>query len=367
MKELFTKLYIKSKTLTGSLSISAAEIAKFIGGEVAGDGSAKINDMSSVAFCKPGNITFASNEEDLAAAEKSPASCILTTVKKEKYAKTAIVVDDMKKALTMMYNAMLELKPRPKGEVHPTAVISQSARIGRNAMVGPYAVIEDDVKIGDNARIGSGCFVGKETVMGDLCELFSNVVLYPQTVLGDKVTIHAGSVIGADGFGYVPRGEKIYKVPQMGNVIIGDNVEIGANSCVDRGTFTTTVIGSSTKLDNLVQVAHNVKIGKAVLIAAHVGIGGSTEIGDNTMIGGSVGVSDHVTMGNNVKVGGKSGVHGKIKDGVTVMGYPAIDADDFRKFMAARSLLVKHLSRLKKLIRQTPDDGETSEKQTKEG
>ncbi len=357
MKNLVTNLYLKAKTMGGELTLSADEISRFIGGKVMGDGGAKVKDMSSAAFAKEGDITFASTEEELSAAEKSKASCVLTTVKKDRYSKPVILVDDIKRALTVMYNAMLEIKPPRKGSIHPTAVISEKTRLGKNVSVGPYAVIEEDVQIGDNSAIGANCYVGRKTAIGNNCRIYPNTVIYDQTVIRDKVIVHSGSVIGADGFGYVPRGEKIYKVPQMGNVIIEDNVEIGANTCIDRGTFANTVVGEGTKIDNLVQVAHNTKIGRNVLIAGQTGIAGSCEIGDGTMMGGNVGVADHVRVGKNAKIGAKTGVHGHVPEGKTIFGYPYREADEARKMHALLSLLIKHSRKLRAFLRTLPEPG----------
>jgi UDP-3-O-[3-hydroxymyristoyl] glucosamine N-acyltransferase len=355
MKNLLTNLYLKAKTLGGELTLSADEISKIIGGKVIGDGATKIKDMSSTAFAKEGDITFASTEEGLLAAEKSKAACVLTTVKKDRYSKPVILIDDIKRALTVMYNAMLEIKPPRKGAVHPTAVVSEKARLGKNVSVGPYAVIEENAEIGDNSVIDANCYVGRETTIGNDCRIYPNTVIYDQTVIRNKVIVHSGSVIGADGFGYVPKGEKIYKVPQLGNVIIEDNVEIGANTCIDRGTFANTVVGQGTKIDNLVQVAHNTRIGKNVLIAGQSGLAGSCEVGDGTMMGGNVGVADHVVIGKNAKIGAKTGVHGNVPEGATIFGYPYREAGEARKLHALLSLLLKKSRKLRAFLRTLPE------------
>ncbi|MBD3427169.1 MAG: UDP-3-O-(3-hydroxymyristoyl)glucosamine N-acyltransferase [Candidatus Omnitrophica bacterium] len=355
MKKILTNLYMKAKTMSGDLSLSANEIATFLGGSVKGDGGVRIKDISSITFSREGDITFASDGEELDAACKSPASCVLTTVAKDSYPKTVILVDDLKRALTMMYNAMLEIKPPEKGSVHPTAVVSESARLGKNVAVGPYSVIGDNSRIGDNCVIGSGCSIGREVTVGELSHIYPNVVIYDQTVMGRKVIVHSGSVIGSDGFGYVPKDGKIYKVPQMGNVIIEDNVEIGANTCIDRGTFTTTVVGDSTKIDNLVQVAHNTRIARNVLIAGQCGIAGSCEIGEGTMMGGNAGIADHSKVGSNVKIGAKTGVTGRVADGKTVFGYPHREAEDARKLYGLMSLFLRHMKKFKRFIRSLPE------------
>jgi UDP-3-O-[3-hydroxymyristoyl] glucosamine N-acyltransferase len=357
MKDMLTKLYLKAKTVTGSLSFTADEVSQFIGGKVIGDGKARISGMESKEFAASGDATFAITEEDLEIALRGPASCVITVVKKDKYAKTVILVDDIKKALTIMYNAMLEVMPPAKGTIHPSAVIASTAKLGKDVTVGPNAVIDERVSIGDNTVIGANVHIGSEVKMGRSCRVFSNAVIYRRTEMGDMVIIHSGTVIGADGFGYVPKGDKIYKVPQMGNVIIGDNVEIGANSCIDRGTFTCTEIGSGTKIDNLVQIAHNVKLGKNVLIASQAGVAGSAFVGDNVMMGGQVGVSDHATIGKDVKLAAKSGVSGRVQPGKVFFGYPARDATETKHWYGLMTIFLKYRVEIKRLLRGLPKDG----------
>ena len=357
MKDMLTKLYLKAKTVTGNLSFSADEVAQFLGGKVIGDGKTRISGIENREFAKEGDITFATTEEELESISSSGATCVLTTIEKVKYQKTAILVGDIKKALTIMYNAMLEVMPPAKGVVHESALVAASAKIGKDVTIGPNSVIEDRVVIGDNTVIAANCHIGKDVVTGKMCRLFPNVTLYSRTKMGDKVIIHSGTVIGADGFGYVPKGDKIYKVPQMGNVVIGDDVEIGANSCIDRGTFTKTEIGSGTKIDNLVQIAHNVKLGKNVLIASQTGIAGSTVVGDNVMMGGQVGVSDHAVIGKDVKLAAKSGISGRVQPGKIMFGYPARDAAETKHLYGLMTTLLKYRREIMRLLRAMPKEG----------
>ncbi|MEA3489825.1 MAG: UDP-3-O-(3-hydroxymyristoyl)glucosamine N-acyltransferase [Candidatus Omnitrophota bacterium] len=330
------------------------DIVKFTGGTVIGDGKVPISGISSCVFAEEGDITFAQDDKGLEEAKKSNASCVITTAETENYPKTVLRVDDLKKALTMLYNAMLELSPPKKGDIHPSAVIAESARLGDNVSIGPYAVIEEDAFISDNAAIGANCFIGNGVTVGRNARVYPNVVLYEHTVLGNDVTIHAGTVIGADGFGYIPKDGKIYKVPQMGNVIIEDGVEIGANVCIDRGTFDKTVIEKGSKIDNLVQIAHNVKLGKNVLIAAFSGVAGSVTIGENTMIGGQVGIAEHVNIGKNVKLGARAGVSGTVEDGKVLLRNPARSPSDVRKLDGLLCLLIKHSDKFKAFLRKLP-------------
>lgn len=358
---ILAKLYVKARTATGGAMFTAGEVAKFVGGELIGDAKTSITGMSAYSFAKEGDITFALSEGDLEPSAKSKASCVVTTFETKDYPKTVIRVEDMKKIMTVLYNAMLEFAPTPKGEVHKTAIISEKSSLGKNVAVGPYAIVEEDVRIGDNTQIGANSYIGKNVTIGSSCQLFPGVTLYEETILGDNVIVHTGTVIGSDGFGYVPKGDKIYKVPQIGNVIVGNNVEIGSNTSIDRGTFAQTVIGENTKIDNLVQIAHNVRIGKNVLIAAQTGIAGSTVIGDRTMMGGNVGVADHVTVGKDVKIGAKTGVHGNVREGKTIFGYPYRDAREARKLHGLLTTLIKYSYRLRKFVRTLPEDEKEKE------
>ncbi|MFC1479913.1 UDP-3-O-(3-hydroxymyristoyl)glucosamine N-acyltransferase [Candidatus Omnitrophota bacterium] len=336
--------------------VTVDEIARLVGGTVVGDGKTQIKGMAPIAIAAEGDMTFALDEEGLRQAGKSAASCVLATDEVQNHSKTILRVGDIKLAMTVLYNAMLEMAPPKKGVIHPSAIIAESAALGNNVSVGPGAVIGENTQIGDDASIGANCVIGKKVSMGQRTCLYPNVTVYDYTVIGNKVIIHSGAVIGSDGFGYVPKDGKVYKVPQMGNVLIEDDVEIGANACIDRGTFAKTVIGRGTKIDNQVQIAHNIRIGNNVLIAAQTGIAGSATVGDNTMMGGQVGVADHVNIGKDVKIGAKTGVHGHIKDNRVIFGYPFREAVDARKVHALLSLLLKNARKFRTLLRNLPDD-----------
>ncbi|MGB2630033.1 MAG: UDP-3-O-(3-hydroxymyristoyl)glucosamine N-acyltransferase [Candidatus Omnitrophota bacterium] len=318
--------------------ITVNEMAKMVNGVVEGDGNISIKGMAPIAFAREGDLTFALSEEDFKKIEGSQASCVLTTEEAPSLSKTSLRIKDPKLAMTVLYNAMAELKPPGKGIIHPSAVIADSA------------ALEESVSVGANCVIGKNVKIGTGTV------LYPNVTVYDNVIIGSKVIIHSGAVIGADGYGFIPKDGKIYKVPQMGSVIIEDEVEIGANTCVDRGTFMDTVIGKGSKLDNLVQIAHNVKLGRNVLVAALSGIAGSATVGDNTMMGGNVGVADHVNIGKNAKIGGKTGVHGHVKENEVIFGYPFRPAADARKVFALMSLFLKHSKKIRKFIRSLPEE-----------
>jgi len=331
------------------------DVAQFIGGIVTGDGNLSIKGIASPEYAVEGDITFALSKEGFINAVGSKASCILSTEPVENCPKPILQVKDMKEAMVVLYNAMLEMTPPAEGSIHSSALIDGSVKLGENVTVGPNVVIEKNTQIGSNSVIKANTVIGENVKIGDGCSIYSNVTIYKQCVLGNKVVIHSGTVIGADGFGYIQKNGKSYKVPQLCNVIIEDDVEIGANACIDRGTFTTTVIGKGSKIDNLVQIAHNIKVGKDVLIAAQTGIAGSATIGDNAMIGGAVGITDHASIGKNVKIGAKSGVHGHVQDDKVVLGYPAREGKAFMKLNAVLTQILKHERKFRKFLINLPE------------
>lgn len=335
--------------------ITINEMAKLINGTVTGDGTVRIKGISSSDYAVEGDVTFAVNEESLKKAGKSKASCVMVLRETANYPKTTVCVGDIKLAMTILYNAMAEMLPTQEGKVHPTSIIGKDVKIGKNVLIEPFAVIGENARLGENVRIGAACNIGNTVRIGNNVRVYPNVTIYDNVVIHNNVTIHSGTVIGADGFGYVPMNGKTYKVPQLGTVIIEDNVEIGANTCIDRGTFKNTIIGKGTKLDNLVQVAHNVELGKNIMGAAQTGIAGSTKIGENTLIGGQVGIADNISIGKNVKIGAKTGVHGSLRDDITVWGYPYREAVDTKKLHALLSLFLKNMKKIRKLLRELPD------------
>jgi UDP-3-O-[3-hydroxymyristoyl] glucosamine N-acyltransferase len=332
--------------------ITVQEAAKLVSGEVVGEAGVKITGLASPYHSGPGCLTFAVVPEQLEAAKNGPASCVMTNMDVSGYPKPVIKVKDIKLSLTVIYNAFLKIMPRPKGGIHPRAVISGTAKVGANAGIGANAVIGERADIGKDVTIGNNTVIGDDVRIGEGTRIYDNVTIYYGSVIGRNTIIHSGAVIGADGFGFITRPDGIYKVPQMGVAVIGDNVEIGANSCVDRGTFDNTVVGDNVKLDNLVQIAHNVKMGKNVFIAAQSGIAGSSTVGDNVMMGGQSGISDHLKIGNNVQIGAKSAViKHNVKDGSIIWGYPARDVKLFLKETAFLILLAKKKREIMKLLR----------------
>jgi UDP-3-O-[3-hydroxymyristoyl] glucosamine N-acyltransferase len=233
--------------------------------------------------------------------------------------------------------------------IHPTAILGPGVRLGREATVGPYAVLGADVVLGDRVRVGAHSVVGDDCSVGDDSILHPQVVLYRGTKIGARVILHSGTRLGVDGFGYVPAQKGIQKVPQVGACVVEDDVEIGANSCVDRGSIGRTIVGPFTKLDNLVHLAHNVRVGRGVLMAAMTGVAGSVDIGDGVMTGGQAGISGHLSLGAGARVAAQGGVIGDVPAGATVSGYPARDHREYLRAMGSVFRLPETLKRIKEL------------------
>lgn len=325
-----------------------SELAVLIKGVVEGDGDADITGLSGPGAAKANDLTFATDEHRLAVAEKGQTACVLTNTTVRNSTKTLIRVHDPKLAFLISYQAVYRSSPR-EAFVHPTASIAASAQLGDNVWVGPHVDIEDHVVVGNNTVIESGAVIRRHCSIGAFCHIHPRVLLYENTVLKDHVILHGGVVAGSDGFGYVKDKGVIHKFPQLGKVIIEENVEIGANTTIDKGSMEDTVIGSNSKIDNLCHIAHNVKIGKNLIMAAQSGIAGSAVIGDDVTISGQVAITDNVTVGRNAVIGGKSGVIGDIADNAVVWGLPARPLAQTKKQMAVLSWLTKNFQRLRDL------------------
>lgn len=317
------------------------ELAQLTEGFVEGNGDIDIKGLSGIEKAKLGDLTFAIDEDRLSGAEKSNASCILTSNTTRKSSKALIRVTNPKLSFLIIYNTFNKPKDR-ESFIHPMATVSDSVEIGKNVWIGPNVSVEEGTNIADHVIIESNCSIKKNCEIGAFCHLYPNVTLYENTKLHKNVTLHSGAVIGSDGFGYVKDKGRIYKFPQLGRVIIEDDVEIGSNTTIDRGSLSDTIIGSGSKIDNLCQIAHNVKIGKNMLMAAQCGISGSTTIGDNVTMGGQAGIIDNVTVGDNVTIGAKSAVIGSIKSGSVIWGMPARPIRQAKKQLALVSRLSKN-------------------------
>jgi UDP-3-O-[3-hydroxymyristoyl] glucosamine N-acyltransferase len=318
------------------------EIADFIGGEVVGSPAIVITGVSGIKEAQEGDITFLANPKYFPLIEKTGASAIITSKEVKEASKPIIRTDNPSLAFAKIVSLTEpgEIR-RPKG-IHQTAILGKNVIIGRDVAIGPYVVIEDDVSIGDKAIIYSGCFIGHHSKIGSDTLIYANVSIRERITIGERVIIHSGTVIGSDGFGFATIEGLHHKIPQVGTVEIGDDVEIGANVAIDRARFEKTIIGNGTKIDNLVQIAHNVVIGKNSIVVAQVGISGSTTVGNNVILAGQVGLVGHINIGDNVVVMAQSGVSKSIPAGTMAWGYPAKPASQAKKTNAC----VQNLPRL---------------------
>jgi UDP-3-O-[3-hydroxymyristoyl] glucosamine N-acyltransferase len=330
------------------MSFTAAHLAQEIEGQVFGDGSVVLTGFAPADAAKAGDLTFAENEAFFARAEQSAAAAILIDGPFTSDRKVLIRVSSARVAAARVLPLFFPEKTHPPG-VHPTSVIAPSARIDPSAHIGPLCHVGDKVQIGPRAVLQGGNHVGENCLIGDDSNLFPGVILYPRTQLGRRVRVHGGAVIGADGFGYVFDGGIHRKVPQAGHVIIQDDVEIGANVTIDRGALGPTTIGRGTKIDNLVQIAHNVSIGEHCLIVAQVGIAGSSQVGRHTTLAGQVGIAGHLNIGNQVIVAAQSGVMHDIPDGGKWLGSPAQPDRQTKRQMIALQQLPELIRRVRAL------------------
>ena len=329
---------------------SASELATAIGGTLQGDPALRLTGVNSLELAGPQEVSFAVSPKHLKEAERSRAGCLIVPPGFSSRTKTIITAAHPKLAFTKIMWLFHPDRSIPTG-VHPSVVIDPSASLGADVSIGPLAIIGLQAVIGDRVRIGPGVVVGDRVRIGSETRMFPNVTLYHDVVIGARVLIHAGTVIGADGFGFVLDGDHHLKIPQLGNVVIEDDVEIGANCTIDRATFGSTIIKRGTKTDNLVHIAHNVSVGEHSLLVAQVGIAGSSKIGRYVTLAGQVGVADNVTIGDQATVGAKSAViSGKHLDaGQVFWGIPARPINQTKDQMASLALLPKLQAKLREL------------------
>ena len=329
------------------------EIAEFIGAEIDGDPAIEIAGLSDIKQVKKNSLIFAETETWLNQAEQTEAAAVIISNKISRKTKTVLKVDNPKFAFGILMNLYA---PEEKFEpgVHETAVIGKNVDIADSASIQPYAYIGDNVKIGSDSIIGCGSYIGNDCIIGSECKIYPNVTVYPRMRIANRVILHAGVVIGCDGFGYVEiQGQRV-KIPQIGIVIIEDDVEIGANTTVDRATLGETIIGAGTKIDNLVQIAHNDVIGKNCIFCSQAGVSGSCIIGDSVIVAGQAGIADHVRIQNNVIIGAQAGVPSNkiIRANQMVFGAPARSAKDTKRQMGAQARLPQFIDKIKKLERE---------------
>lgn len=336
------------------MPFTTEEIAKRVGGQVAGDPRAILNNFATIENARTGDLTFAENEEFFSRAENSAATAIIADKRFSSAKKTLIHVPNARVAFAKALTLFFPEKTYPAA-IHATAVIAPSANIDSTVHIGPHCVVGERAHIGARTILQAGAFVGDDCVLAEDVNLFPNVAIYPRCRIGNRVRIHANSVIGSDGFGYVQDGAVHRKVPQIGNVIIGDDVEIGAGVTIDRGALGSTIIGRGTKIDNLVQIAHNVQVGEGCLLVAQVGIAGSSKLGNQVVLAGQVGVAGHLKIGNQVIVGAKSGVMHDIPDNEKWLWIPAQpDKDVKRQVLALQKLpeLLRRVAALEKKLEE---------------
>ena len=327
--------------------MSLSEIALLVKGDVAGDPDLEISGVSEIQNGKPGTITFLGNPLYGKYLDNTAASAVFVSKKKHLKDHDGIIVTDpqlaMAKTLCVFYP-----DKKPPGIIHPNTFIHRNVKVGVDVTIDPGTVIESGAIIGDGSWIGPNVFIGANTSMGTNCKIYANTALYHDIVMGDKVIIHSGAVIGSDGYGFVNDSHRQVKIPQVGSVLIGDNVEIGSNSTIDRATIGDTIIGDMCKLDNLVHIAHNVKIGRGCLITAQVGIAGSSEVGNFCTFAGQAGVVPHVRIGDNSIITAKSGVTKSLSGNEIYGGFPARPIKEQHK----KDAVLIEVSRMRKELDQ---------------
>jgi UDP-3-O-[3-hydroxymyristoyl] glucosamine N-acyltransferase len=327
------------------MPFSAAEVANHLQGKVVGDPAVVLKSFAPAERAQAGDLTFAENEAFFAKAEQSAASAVIVSGPFASAGKTLIQVADARVAFARALELFFP-EPRPPAGIHPTAVVAPTAQVDPTAHIGPYCVIGERTRIGARSVLHGADHLGADCRLSDDVVLFPHVTLYARTELGRRVRIHAGAVIGADGFGYVQEHGTHRKVPQIGNVIIGDDVEIGANTTIDRGALGPTVIGQGTKIDNLVMIAHNVEVGEHCLLVGQVGIAGSTKLGNYVVLAGQVGIAGHLKIGDRVIVAAKSGLMHNIPDGEKWLGIPAQPDKEMKRQLIALKQLPDWLKRI---------------------
>lgn len=343
------------------MKFTAQQIASFINGEVIGNENAEVYTFAKIEEGTPGALSFLANPKYTEYIYTTESSVVLVNKDFEANGEikaTLIKVDNAYESLAKLMTMYEASKPKKQG-ISSLASISATAKIGENCYIAPFAVIGDGCEIGDNCYIHDGVSVGDGAKIGNNCLLYAHVTVYHDCRIGNNCILHSGCVIGADGFGFAPTASGYEKIPQTGIVIIEDDVEIGANTCIDRATMGSTVIHKGVKLDNLIQIAHNDEIGSHTVMAAQVAVAGSTKIGEWCMMGGQAGISGHCTIGPRTTIGPQCGTLGSRKGGEQLLGSPALDAKEFMKISA----YMRRLPELDKKVKQLMKEIETLKKQ----
>jgi UDP-3-O-[3-hydroxymyristoyl] glucosamine N-acyltransferase len=337
------------------MKFTAAQIAGILEGEVVGDPNAEVYKLSKIEEGTEGSLTFLANSKYINFIYTTQATITIvnaTFVPEQAITTTLIKVEDAYQSFSKLLDYYNQIKLMKSGIEQPS-VISEGVTYGSDLYLGSFSYLGKNVTIGNNVKIYPNSFIGDNVTIGNNCVFFAGVRIYSESIIGTNCIIHSGAIIGSDGFGFAPQEDGTYKkVPQIGNVIIEDDVEIGSCTTIDRATLGSTIIRKGVKLDNHIQVAHNVEIGENTVIAAHTGIAGSTKIGKNGMIGGQVGFAGHLIIGDNVKIQGQSGIARNLSDGEVVQGTPAFTYGDFAKSYVHFKNLPKIVSELEQLKKQ---------------
>lgn len=338
------------------MKFTAAQIAGILEGEVIGNPDAEVFQLSKIEEGGEGSLTFLSNPKYVQYIYTTKATITIVNNSFEPESElttTLIKVEDAYQAFTKLLEFYDQVKNNKTGIEQPS-VLSENVKYGTELYLGSFSYVGKNVVLGDNVKIYPNCFIGDNVSIGNNVTLFAGAKVYSESIIGSNCIIHSGAIIGADGFGYAPNADGTFKkIPQIGNVLIEDNVDIGSCTTIDRATMGSTIIRKGVKLDNQIQIAHNVEIGENTVIAAQTGVAGSTKIGKNCMIGGQVGIVGHLTIGNNVRIQAQSGVIKNVKDGETLQGSPTFGYADFNKsYVHFRNLpkIVAELEELKKII-----------------
>jgi UDP-3-O-[3-hydroxymyristoyl] glucosamine N-acyltransferase len=341
------------------MNFTAQQLALLINGKIEGDANALVNSFAKIEEAKKGQLSFLGNPKYEEHLYSSGASIIIINESqqlKQPVNTTLIRVPDAYNAFATILSKYQEYTTQKLEGIQEPGYIAKSARYGQHVFIGAFAYLGENASIGNHTKIFPGCFIGDRVKIGDHTIIYPGVKIYQDCIIGNNVMIHAGTVIGSDGFGFVPQPDGSFKkIPQIGNVVIEDNVEIGANTTIDRATMGSTIIKAGSKIDNLVQVAHNVEIGNSTVIAAQTGISGSVKIGKGVMIGGQTGIAGHIEIGDLVKIGAQSGISKSLEPGKSVWGSPAFDYSAVvRSLVIYRNLpeIEKRLRELEELVKQ---------------
>lgn len=329
------------------MEFTVATIAGFLNGEISGNPDIKVNTVAKIEEGQIGALSFLANPKYEHYLYNTKSSVVLVNksfVPSQKVEATLIKVENAYEAFASLLRLVDQARPRKKG-IHSTAIIESTAKVGSDVFIGPYAYIGENCIIGDGCAIYPQVYIGDNTKLGNNCTINPGVKIYHDCILGEGCIIHAGTVIGSDGFGFAPQSDSEFmKIPQLGNVVLEDHVEIGANVAIDRATMGSTIIRKGVKLDNLIQIGHNVEVGENSVMAAQTGISGSTKVGKNCMFGGQVGLAGHIKIANGTKIGAQGGILGDVKEENTVIiGSPAIELKQFLR----SSIIFKKLPEMK--------------------